>query len=274
MPRRMVCSASMVALALGVFMATLSSPASAGWTFRRMVSSRGTGLSTTEAQRVWVEGASYRVETEHEPDAAFASDVVISTDLGESEIALNTKRQTWFDNLAWRGGSAPSSRLFRLDLPSVGPATPRNVRLDLVDLGEGPRFEDRATRRYLLRLSYKLEGKVGTFKVSARVEVTAEATTVPFLEEIRFVAPELRLRTGFPETDQALGEKMNGIRGFPVDFQLSVTQHIEGGEARTELKSFKVTGIEAVQVPEAAFERPKGYHLEEPVMTAPGVVRR
>src|SRR5512136_1584451 len=153
MARYMVRSASVVTLALGVAMTTLSVPASAGWTFKCLVSSRRTGLETTQVMRVWVEGAKYRIETEHDPDVAVASDVLISTDGGKSEIALNREDQTWFDNGAWRGGSGASSRLFQL--PFARHATPRNVRLDLADLGDGSQFEGWDTRRYVLRLSYE-----------------------------------------------------------------------------------------------------------------------
>src|SRR4029078_1419865 len=80
-----------------------------------------------------------------------------------------------------------------------------------------------------------------------------------------------KITTGFGELDERLREPLAQLRGFPVRQRVTVT--VEGKDLPRRNITFTVdlSPPESTAAPAGSFEVPKGFRVEEPEMTRPGV---
>ena len=73
--------------------------------------------------------------------------------------------------------------------------------------------------------------------------------------------------------DAALAPKIAAVPGFPLKTLLVATRNFEGGMPQVETVTATVDEIRTVKTPSGAFERPRDYVNQEPIIMAPGVIK-
>jgi hypothetical protein len=256
-----------------VLLLLFTTPVFAGDAYSFKVERQG-GLRTSAGQgRILVEGRSYRVEIDPNPeDERRAYDVLVSRDGGGTETALDLGRRTYYTP---KEGSKVSDVLFVLFSASGQlDRAAKNVQLETGDSPEPETVAGVAAHRHEIKLSYEIEVKFpgetvkGTVHMEARYWMTGTTGSAPVLLP-RMVRPDLR--TSFPEIDARLAEALAKLPGLPVKQEVVIrTEVVQGASQESHtLITLKSRGKTAAQP--SRFAIPAGFKFKEPVFSGPGL---
>jgi hypothetical protein len=258
--------------ALGL-LSLLASPVFAGDDYSFKVERQSDIRKIERKGRILVEGRSYRVEIDPNPeDERRAYDVLISRDGGETETALDLGRRTYYTP---KEGSKVSDVLFVLfSASSKLDRAAKNVQLETGDSPEPETVAGVAAHRHEIKLSYDIEIKFpsetvkGTVHTEARYWMTGTTGSAPVLLP-RMVRPHLR--TSFPEIDARLAEALAKLPGLPVKQEIVIHSDVIQGASQEShtLITLKSRGKTATQP--SRFAVPAGFKFKEPVFTGPGL---
>ena len=193
---------------------------------------------------VLAEGSQRRIDVVH-PETPFTYDVLLSLlsdDGGATFIALNTELKTWF-----RKESAPL--LGRPRIFGGRPNQRQSVRDVSVTTSEEPSdpIGGFAVHKYVVKTSFMVREGQGAARIDALFGTTAIVWT----------------------TDALLNPALAKIPGFPLRTTLTATRAYRGGPPQTFTISATISDIRTVDAPPHAFEKPKGYVEQAPIIGAP-----
>jgi len=217
---------------------------------------RANGVS---AHTVLVDGAHRRVFSEDGGS--------LSNDSGKTRIQLDSKLKTWWtsDQTAMFGRLHPTAPLPVMAKPKV-----RNVRVVSSDEPSDEIFASLSTHKYVVRATYTLVADVSGSPLSADYGLTIFIWTNETLDPATAVPP-VDLTSGVPEVEAQLAPKIAGVPGFPLKTVLVATRAYAGGKPQASTLTATVSDIRSVTPPPGAFERPRHYVNQAPVVVGPGV---
>lgn len=190
----------------------------------------------------------------------------LSNDGGKTKIHLDPKLKTWWTSEE----SAIFGRLLpTLLLPMMTKATVRDVRVVSSDEPSDEMFAGLPTHKYVVRATYTLATKIDGSPLSADFGLTIFLWTNETLDPATAV-PAVDLTTGVPAVDGQLAPKIAAIRGFPLRTVLIATRAYTGGKPQVSTLTATVTDIRSVTPPPGAFDRPRDYVNQAPILGAPG----
>jgi hypothetical protein len=228
-----------------------------------VVAEDGVRTQSRPVATVLVDGAHQRIDV-HRETTPFAYDVLLSDDGGATFTALNTPLKTWFrigpEGLAGRP-------LQNLTFPQARRKSVRDIK---VTPSEEPSelIDGYATHKYVVRASYETREDLG-----APVEEQSGATILIWTTDAIDASLAVRLfdfATGVPEVDALLVPALAKIPGVPMKSTVSVTHKFVGGPLRITTVTITVSDIRTVDAPPHAFERPKDYINQAPIIGALG----
>jgi hypothetical protein len=214
---------------------------------------------------VLAEGLQRRIDIVH-PETPFAYDVLLSLlsdDGGATFIALNTELKTWF-----RKESAPL--LGRPRIFAKSPIERRTVRDVSVTTSEEPSdpIAGFHVRKYVVKSSFSVRQGRGAARIDALFGTTAIVWTTDAIDAALAVRV-VDLTTGLPEVDAQLAPALAKIPGFPLKTTLTATRAYRGGPPQTFTIAATISDIRTIDAPPHAFEKPKGYVEQTPIIGAP-----
>jgi hypothetical protein len=244
-------------------MATLVALPLAAATRYTVTAEDGARPKSRQVATVLVDGAHRRIDVPRET-TPFIYDVLLSDDGGATLTALNTPLKTWF-----RMGPAAlaGSPLLNLHFPHARRKSVRDIKVTPSEEPSEP-MGGYATHKYVVRASYKMREDLG-----APVEEQSGATILIWTTDAIDASLAVQLvdfATGLPEVDALLAPALAKIPGFPLKSTVSVTHMFVGGPPRITTVTATVADIRTVDAPPHAFERPKDYVEQAPVIGAPG----
>ncbi|MEK6375208.1 MAG: hypothetical protein AABO58_21245 [Acidobacteriota bacterium] len=190
----------------------------------------------------------------------------LSNDGGKTKIHLDPKLKTWWTSEE----SAIFGRLLpTLLLPMMTKATARDVRVVSSDEPSDEMFADLPTHKYVVRATYTLATKIDGSPLSADFGLTIFLWTNETLDPATAV-PAVDLTTGVPPVDGQLAPKIAAVRGFPLKTVLIATRAYAGGKPQVSTLTATVSDIRSVTPPPGAFDRPRDYVNQAPIVGAPG----
>ncbi len=246
----------------------LSAPAFAGDQYTFSIS-HGHGVESARAGKVFAAGASYRVELDPEDGELPLYPVVVSTDGGEHETAIDPARRFYY---SLKHEANPTSSLFKLFPIRPLSQTVTNVQFAVVEEPAPEPVSGLKTREFEIRLSY--DTKVQIFKnetVPGKVSLWARY----WMAEDREIAVPVRLRpalrSGIPEIDSRLSGALAKLRGLPVKQEVTITAESPGNEPQKSIETWTIRNLHTVAVKPGQFVVPKGFQYHEPVALGPGL---
>lgn len=238
-------------------------PAEAGQTFRFTIHKDTFPEPSTSTGRVLLEGARYRIEHDPEDDPR-PHDIVLSGDAGKPEIGLNLTNKTYYDL-----DHGPQMSANYLLLPIREKQKVKNVAIEVAD-EDGGTLEGHATRKWTVAISYDV--RIDFF--GERITGTVRATHSFWLAEgLELTAPPFlraTIQTTFPEVDEPLAEHLARLKGFPLKQHVAVSAEVDGEAPNTSTTTKLIEEVESRDVPTSAFEVPKGFVYQEPLIGVPG----
>ena len=185
----------------------------------------------------------------------------LTNDGGKTVIALDHQLKTWW--------------VYKPIVPHpLHPVAPKaSVRDLLVKSSDQPTdetFAGFATRKYTIQATYTLVEDFYGSKVPAKQSITISFWTSDAING-SMPLPPIDLVSGRAEVDAALAPKIAAVPGFPLKTLFVATRAYERGMPQVEMITATIDAIRNVAAPPHAFERPREYIEQEPVMTAPGV---
>jgi hypothetical protein len=189
----------------------------------------------------------------------------LSNDNGKTTIQLDPKLKTW-----WK---SDRSAIFRrlhptAPLPVVSRSEVRDVRVVSSDEPSEEIFAGLPTQKYVVRANYTLATDIHGSPLSAEYGLTVFVWTSEKLDP-KTAVPPVDLTTGVPEVDAQLAPKIAAIPGFPLKTVLVATRAYAGGKPSTSMLTATVRDIRSVTPPPGAFERPRDYVNQAPVVVGP-----
>jgi len=208
---------------------------------------------------VLVDGANRRVTDE-------AGVAVLSNDGGKTLIRLDHKLKTWWVSEV---RALNPRRHITAPLPIVVKSDVRNVRVISSDEPTDEVFAGLPTHKYIVRATYTLAADISGSPLSADYGLTIFIWTSETLDPATAV-PAVDLTTGVAEVDAQLAPKIAAVPGFPLKTMLLATRAYAGGRPQAMSLTATVSGIRSVTPPPGAFERPRDYKNQAPVIVGPG----
>src|SRR5947209_1536080 len=245
----------------------LSMPVFAGdqYTFRI---SYGHGVESAQAGKVFAAGASYRVELDPKDGEIPLYPVVVSTDGGEHETAIDPARRFYY---SLKHEANPTSSLFTLFPIRPLSQTVTNVQFAVVEEPAPEPVSGLKTREYEIRLSYDTKVKIsksetvpGKVSLQARYWMADREVAVP-------VRLRPALRSGIPEIDSRLSGALAKLRGLPVKQEVTITAESPGNEPRKSITTRTISNLHTAVAKPGQFAVPKGFQYHEPVLSRPGL---
>jgi hypothetical protein len=224
---------------------------------------------------MWVSGDNARRELESGEGGTAAGRVEIWKDGGKQVFILNPKDHTYYEDNAFRARQGLQQRVSVAALTVQRPFTVVGVDKVQVDLQGLPKTDvvsGYPCRRALLTFSYMLATTVegSTASIPGRVEGTEELCLMDGPEGVRLPFDHrLELRSGHPQVDAAVAERLATLKGIPVARLLKVTRQIEGGEVVSGGSALLLSDIRDATIAADRFEVPKSYTFREPQVAAP-----
>lgn len=210
-----------------------------------------------QAGRVWIEGASYRLEIDPDPNRSERPyDVAISTDADATAKLLNTGRQTWYERRR-PGKTTRSSMLF--DLPVGGGRLGRR-RVDHSENGTAI-IAGRSAKKHMIEIEYELETTAGGAPIRGTVVARVHVWTAESLPRLSLERP---LKTGHHDIDVELARITSKMKGMVLRHELTVTRSLAGGEQMSENVVTVVDEVALADIDPSKFEIPPGYRYEKP----------
>jgi hypothetical protein len=226
---------------------------------------------------VWVLGDNARREIEAGEEGRAAGRVEIWRDGGKQVFVLNPQDRTYYEDVAFRT---------RTGLRVLGDASAQPLAVSSpfqVDGVEKVQVEVKTSPREEVVSGYPCRRSVLTFSYTLKLTVVKVNVSMPgrFDGSVDFClmdapnAPRLpfghglELRTGHPEVDAAVAERLGVLRGLPVARLLSVTRRIDNGQAVIGRSVLLLSDIRETEIAADRFEVPKNYRFQEPVITMP-----
>jgi len=236
--------------------------------------------------KILVDGPKYRIEYDQsEDDDPRQPRVVVSKDGGEHAFALNAEKRTYYA-LDKASPDLPTSRLFNLvPLPQGIPGSSSKAKVGKVTVtsAESPDTLGGAqTRRNTIALSYDIKvemtrtppagsaAKPFTETVQGRVKLDANFWTLEDKTRPPVDFFQTEIRSGHPEVDSRLAEKLAALRGLVVKKQITITIEGDGGlTGQTETSTWLVEVPKPAKAEPALFEVPAGFKVHKPEVTRP-----
>lgn len=208
---------------------------------------------------VLVDGAHRRVRDE-------VGGGLLSSDGGKTMIRLDPKLKTWW--ITEEKAMHPR-RHITAPLPVMEKTDVRNVRVISSDEPSDEVFTDLPTHKYVVRAVYTLAADVDGSPLSADYGLTIFLWTSETLDSTTAVPP-VDLTSGVPKVDAQLTPKIAAIPGFPLKTVLIATRAYAGGKPQVSTLTATVSDIRSVTPPPGAFERPRDYKNQAPIIVGPG----
>jgi hypothetical protein len=194
----------------------------------------------------------------------FEYDVLLSDDGGKTSIALNTPLKTWFRQELPRGA-----------IPALY-GWPRQEKYSLRDVNITASEEPSepiggfATRKFVVKTSFTIREDYRGTHVASQVGSTFLVWTTDAVDaSLAWPSIDFLAITNLPEVDAQLAPVLAKISGFPLKTVRAATRAYEGGARRTSNRTITVSDIRTVDAPPHAFEKPKGYVEQAPIVSAP-----
>lgn len=222
----------------------------------------------------WVAGENARLELRAGEGGTAAGRVEIWRDGGKQIFILNAVDRTYYEDRAFRTRMG-------VHQVSVEPLTVRRpFRVDgvdklQVDLKVLPRSETVSgytCQRAVLTFSYslKLGLERGNASIPGRVEGSEDFCVMDVPNRVRLPFDHrLELKSGHPQVDAAIAERLAGVKGIPVTRILKVTRRIENGDTVSATSALLLSDIREVVIAADRFQVPKDYRFKEPEIVAP-----
>jgi hypothetical protein len=188
----------------------------------------------------------------------------LSNDGGKTVIVLDHQLKTWW----------VQKNVF---LRTLEPHSPTSKVRDLVVRASDQPADDTfagvaARRKYTIQATYTLIETYSGTVVTAKQSITVSMWTSDALTGSMLVPP-IHLASGRESLDAALAPKIAAVPGFPLKTLFVATRAYEGGAPQVEMITATVDAIRTVDAPPHAFDRPRDYINQEPVVGAPGVIK-
>jgi hypothetical protein len=226
------------------------------------VETTGDPLRPYVGATVLAENAQRRVEIVESP---IDYHVLLSDDSGATFTALNTVLKTW-----WRPASKLLQGRLRIYDPLPG-SRRKSVRDVNVTTSDEPSeaIAGLATHKYVVKMSFGTREDLSGTSVDARVGATILVWTTGAVDA-GLALRAVDLTTGVPEVDALLDPAIAKIPGFPLRTVLTATRAFADWRPQTITVTATVSDIRTVDAPPHAFEPPKGYVEQAPIIGAPG----
>jgi hypothetical protein len=271
---------------VAVALLLLSVPVFAGEVYKFSDEQTGGLQNSTRKGEILVDSSKYRIEYDkNEDDDPRQPRLVISKDGGEHAFALNLEKRTYYA-LDQAPLDQPTSPLFAL-VP-ISPGVPgwdakSTVGEVTVTMDESPDTLGKLqTRHYAIALGYDLKVeiqvtpppgaglKASSETIQGRVKMAADFWTLEDKARPPVDFFQTEIRTGHPEVDARLAEKLAALRGLVIKKQLTIsTAGDRGLTGQTETLTSLVEGPQPVKTEPALFEVPAGFKVHRPEVTVP-----
>jgi hypothetical protein len=190
---------------------------------------------------------------------------VLSQDGGETEVALNDSRRTYFVPPK-RLVEQIDSRLFAM--PVAGPTEPRGT-VKRLRWSDPPPLVAGADRGYQLLLTYTLDTKFDGSPLRVFYEAKIELWTTSRFSASYIPDDPRKLCTGNAKVDEAVRNVLSAVEGFPLQRRVTVTRTLAGGAPFSEVVTTTYQNVRTGELEPSAFHVPSGYSYEEPVWGVP-----
>jgi hypothetical protein len=213
-------------------------------------SPKGEGVTVTVA------GDDVCIEADERPsDVALMYSALVSSDGGESFIALNHRNQTWYRTTA----------------------TPLRVSSGICGMTDAAKvskvkwlFTEPESHRYVATLSYTVTESFGGHKIAVTCTAALDITTT--VAHPRELWPSKTLfSTQQPSVDARIAADLARVQGFPMRIALTSGRQYKGGALYTTKWTLVTQDVRTVPDGKVrACVRPPDYREQEPVLGVPG----
>ncbi|MFY9822668.1 MAG: hypothetical protein WAM82_14880 [Thermoanaerobaculia bacterium] len=247
----------------------LSAPALADDQYTVSIDLRGGLEEAARTVKVFAAGTSYRMELGPVDGELPLYPVVVSTDGGENEAAIDPARKLYY-NL--KHGSGPTSILFSLFPVRPMSRSVSNVQFTVLEQDEPEPISGLKTHEVEIRLKYDIKMQLSkTETVTGKVSLNAKYWMAQDREVIVPVRFRPAVRSGIPEIDSRLSGALAKLRGLPVKQEVTVSSEPQGSDPQKSVTVYTIRDLRTAAAKPGRFEVPKGFQYHEPVRSHPGL---
>ena len=247
----------------------LSAPALGDDHYTVSIDNRGGLQEGGRTVAVVAAGTSYRMELGPVDGELPLYPVVISTDGGEHESAIDSARKLYYD---LKHGSGPTSFLFSLFPMKPLSQTLTNVQFTVLEQDEPEPISGMKTHEVEIRLRYDIKVQLSKNEtVPGKVSLDAKYWMAQDREVILPVTLRPALRSGIPELDSRLSGALAKLKGLAVKQEVTISTESTGSEPQKSVTTRLVRDLHTVAAKPGRFEVPKGFQYHEPVRSRPGL---
>ena len=192
---------------------------------------------------------------------------LLSNDGGKTIIQLDHQLKTW-----WVVDPKLGAVRALQAMPITTNVKVRKLKVKASDEPSDETFAGLPVRKYTVIATYELAGEIGGTPLTSKHGINISLWTNDTLRG-SMVVPPVDLATGVEAVDAQLASNVGRIPGFPLKTQLVATRAYAGGMPQVVITTVTVDDIRTVNPPPGAFERPRDYVNQAPVITAPGVAQ-